>query len=139
MPRETVSTPSFARIADRMHFAQGVKANGLLFCSGVIGFDAATGKAAETAEEEFRSAFGAIGELLGEAGAGFDDVVEMTTYHVAAATAEEHGANMAAYGKVKDEYMGAEPPYPAWTAITVSGLALPGARAEIRVVAKLGD
>ena len=139
MSRETVSTPSFGRIADRMHFAQGVKANGFLFCSGVIGFDPATGKAADTAEAEFRAAFETIGEVLGEAGVGFGEVVEMTTYHVAAATAEEHGANMAAFSKVKDEYIGAEPPFPAWTGITVSGLALPGSRAEIRIVAQLGD
>ncbi len=137
MSRETVNTESFGRIADRMHFAQGVKANGFLFCSGVIGFDPATGQACDSAEDEFRAAFGNIGELLGAAGAGFDDVVEMTTYHVAAATPEEHGANMAAFGRIKDEYLGAEPPFPAWTGITVTGLALPGSRAEIRIVAKL--
>ena len=44
MPREIVNTESFGRIADRMHFAQGVRANGFLFCSGVIGFDRATGR-----------------------------------------------------------------------------------------------
>ncbi len=137
MSRETVNTESFGRIADRMHFAQGVKANGFLFCSGVIGFDPATGRACDSAEDEFRAAFGSIGELLGAAGAEFDDVVEMTTYHVAAATPEEHGANMAAFGRIKDEYLGAEPPFPAWTGITVTGLALPGSRAEIRIVAKL--
>ena len=137
MSRETVNTESFGRIADRMHFAQGVKANGFLFCSGVIGFDPATGRACDSAEDEFRAAFGNIGEVLGAAGAGFDDVVEMTTYHVAAATPEEHGANIAAFGRIKDEYLGAEPPFPAWTGITVTGLALPGSRAEIRIVAKL--
>ena len=139
MPRETVNTQSFGRIADRMHFAQGVRANGFLFCSGVIGFDKATGRAHASTEDEFRSAFESIGELLGAAGVGFGEIVEMTTYHVAAASAEEHGANMAAFGKVKDEYLGAEPPFPAWTAIAISGLALPGGRAEIRVVAQLGD
>ena len=101
MPREIVNTESFGRIADRMHFAQGVRANGFLFCSGVIGFDKATGRAHASAEDEFRSAFESIGELLGEAGVGFDEIVEMTTYHVAAASAEEHGANMAAFGKVR--------------------------------------
>ena len=54
------------------------------------------------------------------------DVVEMTTYHTDMAL-------LGTFMKIKDEYV-AEP-YPAWTAIGCTQLALPGALVEIRAQA----
>ena len=42
---------------------------------------------------------------------------------------------MAAFTRVKDRYL--SPPYPAWTAIGVAELAVPGGLMEIRAVAEL--
>jgi len=61
-------------------------------------------------------------------GLHFDDIVEMTTYHVAL---RKH---LKAFIKVKDEFVGM--PYPAWTAIGIEELITEGTLLEIRVIAK---
>jgi enamine deaminase RidA (YjgF/YER057c/UK114 family) len=43
--------------------------------------------------------------------------------------------HLGAFMKVRDEFLQA--PWPAWTAIGTTGLAIPGARVEIRVMATL--
>lgn len=103
------------------HYAPAVRHGDLIFCSGVIG-------RGESAEDEFRSAWQVLGELLGEAGVGFEDIVDSTLYVV---DLQKHAATMA---KVKDEFVAA--PYPASTWIGVSELVIPGARAEIKVTAR---
>jgi enamine deaminase RidA (YjgF/YER057c/UK114 family) len=44
---------------------------------------------------------------------------------------------MADFMSVRDEFLSS--PWPAWTAIGITELALPGAHVEIRVMAKLKD
>jgi len=56
------------------------------------------------------------------------DLVEITTYHV------EISRHMDVFMRVKDRFVHA--PYPAWTAIGVSELIVPGGLLEIRAVAK---
>ena len=68
-----------------------------------------------------------MGRILEAAGLGFDDVLELTTFHVGL---RDH---LRAFLAVKDEFLQA--PWPAWTAIGVSELAVPGARVEIKVTA----
>ena len=67
--------------------------------------------------------------MLTKAGVSFADVVDMTTFHVGLQ------AHLRTFAKVKDRYL--KPPYPAWTAIGVSELAVPGGLVEIKVVARL--
>jgi enamine deaminase RidA (YjgF/YER057c/UK114 family) len=55
----------------------------------------------------------------------------LTTFHVGL---REH---LGTFVAVKDRYL--EAPYPAWTAIGVVELAVPGALVEIRVTARLRD
>ena len=66
--------------------------------------------------------------MLAHAGASFDDVVELTTYHVGLADHIER------FRRVKDDFVGE--PYPAWTAIGISALVVPGALVEIRATAR---
>ena len=120
--------PAFGPVADRLHFSQGVKAGGLMFCSGVIG-TGANGKVPGDLQAEFRAAFEGVGAVLREAGLTMADIVEMTTYHV------DMKETMPAFFTVRNEYLSA--PWCAWSAIGISALALPGAHVEIRVVAKL--
>jgi enamine deaminase RidA (YjgF/YER057c/UK114 family) len=89
------------------------------------------GSVPEDPETQFVLAFEAIGEVLKEAGAGFSDVTEMTTFHIGM---RKH---MAVFSEVRGRFI--EEPYPAWTAVGTTELALPGAVVEIRVTARLPD
>ena len=124
---ETVIPQALQTVYDNWHFAPATRCDGMLYLSGVIG-SGPGGTAIDDPEEQFEAAFRGVERVLGEAGAGFRDVVEMTTYHVGL---NEH---MAKFMKVKDGYI--VQPYPAWTAIGVSELAVKGGLVEIRVIAK---
>jgi enamine deaminase RidA (YjgF/YER057c/UK114 family) len=106
---------------ENFHFAPAVRHGDLILCSGQLG-------QGETPEDEFRSAWQAIGKTLEAAGASYADILEFTSYHV---DMREH---IQTFMKVKDEFI--TEPYPAWTAIGISELAFPGARVEIRVTAR---
>ena len=113
---------------DRMHFAPAVRDGDRLFCSGQLGIGP-DGKISDDPDKQFAQAFDNVRAVLEEAGASFAHVVEMTSYHVGL---QEH---MRSFMQVKDRYV-AEP-YPAWTAIGISELAMAGALVEIRVIARL--
>lgn len=113
---------------DTFHFAPAVKDGNLLRCSGMIGFDQ-KGRCPEDPENQFTLAFNNLKLLLNEADASFENIIEMTTFHV---SLNEH---MATFTQVKDQFI--KEPFPAWTAIGISELALPGALLEIRVTARL--
>lgn len=126
MPRDVVIPDADRQSYEAFHFAPAVRHDGLLLCSGQLGLGE-RGRIPEDPAEEFRNAWTAVGRLLDEAGLTFDDVVEYTTFHVGL---REH---LEAFMSVRDEFVSA--PWPAWTAIGVSELAVPGARVEIRVIA----
>jgi enamine deaminase RidA (YjgF/YER057c/UK114 family) len=115
---------------DQFHFAPAVKDGNRLYCSGVIGVGA-DGKPPADPETQFTQAFDMLKSVLTTAGVSFSDVIEMTTFHVGLQ------ANLPTFMKVKDRYMQA--PYPAWTAIGITELALPGGLVEIKVIARLGS
>jgi len=144
--------PALQGVYDNWHFAPAVIANGLIFCSGIIGTspdgeapagDGLAGAEATTAETsnelaallavrdpeaQFTTAFEALRAILQAAGADLADLVEITTYHV------DMSRHMDAFMRVKDRYIQA--PYPAWTAIGVAELIVPGGLMEIRAVAQ---
>ena len=130
MSFEPVVTASGQFMYDNFHFSQASKSNGFLLCSGVIG-TGDKGKLPENIKEEFRNAWTEIGNILAQCNLGYEDIVECTTYHVGLQ------ATMGDFMAVRDEFL-AEP-WPAWTAIGISELAIPGAHVEIRVTAKLKD
>jgi enamine deaminase RidA (YjgF/YER057c/UK114 family) len=103
------------------HFAPAVRHGDLIFFSGVV----AQG---DSAEDEFRTAWQALGKVLAAAGVGYEDIIDSTLYVV---DLQKNAATMA---KVKDEFI--KEPYPASTWIGVSELVIPGARAEIKVTAR---
>ncbi len=125
---DLVNPASTQAMYDRFHFAAGVRAGELLLCSGQLGIGA-DGRALADPAGQFAAAFEAVGAVLAEAGLDFGDVVEITTFHVGL---RQH---LGAFMRVKDRYL-AEP-YPAWTAIGVSELAVPDALVEIRATARL--
>jgi enamine deaminase RidA (YjgF/YER057c/UK114 family) len=89
----------------------------------------ASGKCPDDVTEQFRLAFENIEAVLEEAGGALTDIVEMTSYHIGM---REHLREFIA---VKDELI--SEPYPAWTAIGCTELAMPGAVVEIRAQAVL--
>ena len=113
---------------DNFHFAPGVKAGNLLVMSGQVGMDG-SGKSPEDLVEQFRLAFQNVEAVLLEAGGDLSSVVELTSYHIGM---REHLRDFIA---VKDELI--KEPYPAWTAIGGTELAMPGAVVEIRAQAIL--
>ncbi len=113
---------------ERFHFAPAVKDGDRLFCSGVIG-TGPDGKASPDPETQFTQAFDTLSSVLEAAGVSFSAVVEMTTFHVGLQKSLE------TFMKVKDRYMSA--PYPAWTAIGITELAIPAGLVEIKVIARL--
>ena len=127
MTFQAVNPESAKRMYDRFHFSQGARIDNLLVCSGQIG-TGADGKIPAAVEDEFRNAWRLVGTVLKEGGLDYSNIVEYTTFHVGL---QQH---MAAFMKVRDEFLSA--PWPAWTAIGISELAIPGARVEIRIIAR---
>ena len=112
------------------HFSPAIESGGFIFVSGCTG-TMPDGSVSADFVEQVRQAFRKVEKSLLEASLTFDDVVEMTTYHVGLRR------QLADFRRVKDEFM--VEPYPAWTAIGVSELAVEGALVEIRVIAKAAD
>lgn len=123
---EHIIVPESADFESRWHFSHAVRAGDLLFVTGVTGVGP-DGDVADDPSTQFRRAFDQLGQSLAAAGAGYPDIVEITTYHVGL---RQH---LDAFTAVKDEYL--TRPYPAWTAIGVAELIAPGALAELRAIA----
>lgn len=107
-------------------YSQAVKVNGLLFVSGQLGLDPATGKfAGEDVESQCEQVFKNLNAVLTEAGMTFDNVAKATVYLT---DIKDFGKVNAIYGK----YFQA--PYPARAAYAVKDLP-GGALVEIEVIA----
>jgi enamine deaminase RidA (YjgF/YER057c/UK114 family) len=149
-----VIPPVLREVHDRWHFAPAMRARGFLFVSGIIGTSAdglkpadplggAENTTADPAapvaalvavrdpETQFETAFEALRAILRAGGADLVDVVEITSYHV------EMARHFAAFTAVRDRYLA--PPWPAWTAVEVAGLIVPGGLVELRAVALAPD
>ena len=121
--------PSQQSFYDNFHFAPAVDDGDHLRCSGVIGIDMKTGGVSADPATQFTQAFDNLAQVLEAGGARFADITEMTTFHVGLQ------AHLATFMAVKDKYV--REPYPAWTAIGITELAVPGGLVEIRVTARL--
>jgi enamine deaminase RidA (YjgF/YER057c/UK114 family) len=124
---DLVIPASMRSMYDRFHFAPAVRAGDLVLCSGQLGLGP-DGRAISDPTAQFAAAFDAVKAVLVEAGLSFADVIEITTFH---AGGMQH---LGAFSQVKDRYLPA--PWPAWTAIGVVELAVPGALVEIRATAR---
>ena len=113
---------------DRLHFAPAIRDGNRLYCSGVIGVGP-DGKAPRDPEAQFTLAFELLQSVLTTAGASFAAVIDVTTFHVGLQ------AHLRTFAKVKDRYL--PEPYPAWTAIGITELAVPGGLVEIKAIARL--
>lgn len=110
-------------------YSAAVRSNGFLFVSGQVG-SRDDGTPEPGFEAQVRRAFANLEATLQAAGASFDDIIEVTTFHT---DPERQFDTVLA---VKDE-MFPQAPYPAWTAVGVNWLA--GFDFEIKVTARLPD
>jgi 2-iminobutanoate/2-iminopropanoate deaminase len=110
-------------------YSQGIAADGLLFCSGQIGLDPATGNLVDGLEAQTERVLANIAAILGAAGLSMADVVKTTIFLT----------DMADFATVNGIYAKHMPaPPPARSTVTVSALPK-GARIEIEAIArKLG-
>jgi enamine deaminase RidA (YjgF/YER057c/UK114 family) len=125
--KQSTAAPEFAHYTDEWHFSPVLLSGDFAFLSGQTGTHPDSTVSPDP-EQQIRDAFRFLKSNLAAAGLTFDDVVEMTTYHV------DLRRHLALFTKVKDEHV--EAPYPAWTAIGVSELITEGTLIEIRVIAR---
>jgi enamine deaminase RidA (YjgF/YER057c/UK114 family) len=125
--KRAISPPEFAHYTDEWHFSPLVDTGDFVFISGITSCRP-DNTVADDPETQFRDAFHFVRLHLNAANLSFDEIVEMTTYHVALRR------HLPAFMKVKDEHIAA--PFPAWTAIGVSELITEGTLIEIRIIAR---
>jgi len=115
-----------AKFQAQWGYASAVRAGDMIYLSGVV----AGVRSGETdLTLGYERAFKRIGETLKSAGAGWDDVIDITTFHTDLTT------QMPAIVAVKNRYIKA--PFPAWTAIQIARLIPTNGITEIKIVAKV--
>jgi enamine deaminase RidA (YjgF/YER057c/UK114 family) len=129
--RETVVPEDMKDVHERFRYSPGVKAGPLLFMAGQLGRDEHL-NVVEDKEAQFAQAFENVEKILSAAGATFDDVVDMITYHT-------DMRDLQLFIEVKDRFFTNLERLPTWTAIGVAALAMPGLFAEIKCTALLPD
>jgi len=127
--RRDIIPPGMENIFECFHYAPGVLVDDTLYIAGQLGRDADL-NVIEGAEAQFTQAFENVSKVLQAAGAGFDDVVDMLTFHV-------DMRDLPLFMNVKDRYFSGR--VPAWTGIGVAALAMPGLLVEIKCTARLAD
>jgi 2-iminobutanoate/2-iminopropanoate deaminase len=124
MTRQAVSTTGAPAAIGP--YSQGIDAGGLVYCSGQLGLDPASGTLAEGVEAQAERALKNLGAVLDAAGATFADVVKTTIYLVDI-------GDFAAVNAVYATFM-PEPP-PARSTIGVAALPK-GGLVEIEAIAR---
>jgi reactive intermediate/imine deaminase len=109
------------------HYTDAVRADGLLFVSGIVPVDdegALVG--GDDVEAQARQVFANMGRVLAAAGVSFGDVVKVTVFLTDV-------DDRPAINPVRQEIFGSS--RPASTLVEVSRLAIPGAKIEVEAVA----
>lgn len=120
--------PTFGgnKVFDLFKYSPAVRAGGLVFIAGQVGIRA-DGTVPETAEEQIRLAFVRLGAILEHEGLGFENLVELVSYHV------RIDEQLTTFREVKDKFISHD--FPAWTILGVAALARPNLLIEIKAVA----
>lgn len=108
-------------------YSAAIQSQDLLFVSGQVG-SLADGRAEPNFEKQVELAFQNLEHTLAAAGCGFDDIVDVMTFH----TDPEN--QFESIMKIKAKIF-SQSPYPNWTALGVNWLA--GFDFEIKVVARI--
>jgi enamine deaminase RidA (YjgF/YER057c/UK114 family) len=125
--REAIFPANRHALYDVHHYSAAIRSGDLLFVSGQVG-SREDGSPEPVFEDQVRLAFANLRAVLAAAGCGFNDVVDVTTFHT------DPQAQIETVLSVRAEEIG-DPPYPNWTAVGVTWLA--GFDFEIKVIARL--
>ena len=124
--RQIIVPDTMKLLAERAGYAPAVKVGTTLYCAGQVGRTADL-QVIEDPEQQFLAAWENLRQVLAAGGCSFEDVVEMTTYHI------DMNQHMPLFRQVKDSL------FPrntcAWTCIGVSELAKAGLLVEIKCIA----
>lgn len=124
--RQIIVPDSMKLLAERAGYAPAIKVGTTLYCAGQVGRTPGL-VVIEDPEQQFFAAWENLRLVLQAGGCSFEDVVDMTTYHI------DLQRHMPLFRSVKDKV------FPrntcAWTCIGVSELARPGLLVEIKCVA----
>jgi 2-iminobutanoate/2-iminopropanoate deaminase len=107
-------------------YSQAIRSGDMLFCSGQLGIDPATGELVEGVEAQAERALRNIQSVLDAAGLGFDDVVKTTIF---LADIGDFAVVNAVYARFMPD------PPPARSTIQVAALPKAG-RVEIEAIAR---
>jgi enamine deaminase RidA (YjgF/YER057c/UK114 family) len=110
---------------ERFGYSDAVVAGDLIFLSGIVAGQA-PGETSLT--PAYERVFRIIGRILERAGAGYGDIVDVTTFHT------DITAQIQAYSEVQKRFLGSPPP--AWTAIDIDRLLPDGGITEVKIVAR---
>lgn len=124
--RTLIVPDTMTSIVERAGYAPAVSVGDTLYCAGQVGRTADL-KVIDDPEQQFIAAWDNLRQVLEAGGCTFEDIVDMTTYHV------NMSQHMPLFRDVKNRL------FPrglcAWTCIGVSELAHPGILVEIKCVA----
>jgi enamine deaminase RidA (YjgF/YER057c/UK114 family) len=127
MAREAIFPANRHALYDLHRYSAAIRSGDLLFISGQVG-SREDGSPEPVFDDQVRRAFANLRAVLAAAGANFDDVIDVISFHTDPATQFE---TMMA---IRAEEIG-DAPYPTWTAIGVTWLA--GFDFELKVVARI--
>jgi len=125
--REAIFPADRHALYDAHGYSAAIRSGDLLFVSGQVG-SRPDGSAEPDFARQVARAFDNLEATLAAAGCGFDDIVDVTTFHT------DPEAQFPTIMAVKQKVFGS-PPYPNWTALGVTWLA--GFDFEIKVIARI--
>lgn len=112
---------------DAHQYSPAIRSGDLLFVSGQVG-SRADGSPEPDYAKQVKLAFDNLNAVLKAAGASFDDVIDVISFHT------DPEQQFETFMAVRAQEIGAAP-YPTWTAIGVNWLA--GFDVELKVVARV--
>jgi enamine deaminase RidA (YjgF/YER057c/UK114 family) len=125
-PRKAFFPANRHALYERHGYSAAIGSGELVFVAGQVG-SRDDGSAESDFERQVQRAFENLKATLEAAGCGFDDVLDVTSFHT------DPQAQFETFMKVKSQYF-QEPPHPTWTAVGVTWLA--GFDFEIKVIAR---
>ena len=130
-PRFLVPAGVGEQMRDNYHYSQGVQVGDMIYVTGQGGWDE-TFTISDDVAEQVRRAFANIANVLAEAEATWDQVIDITSYHV--------DFDESVLGTMVEQLRSYCPNHqPLWTVIGVASLALPAMKVEITANAFVGS
>jgi enamine deaminase RidA (YjgF/YER057c/UK114 family) len=127
--RQAFFPPNRHALYEKHGYSAAIRSDNLQFVAGQVG-SREDGSPEPDFERQVQRAFDNLRAALEAAGCGFDDVLDVTTFHT------DPQAQLEIFMKVKNQHF-REPPHPTWTALGVTWLA--GFDCEIKVIARIPD